>query len=95
MNKSPTLYNIENNFSQIKRKLGIKRDIKDKSNNFIIVILYMTVVLTILLYFKPKFICNQLRPYDDNNESRKLSYIKFVLFYLLLNIPLFLFMYFF
>jgi len=97
MSKSPTLHSIEDNFSRIKRKLGLKRDKSNGSNgsnrsngNIIFTLLYMIVTLVVLISFKPKIVCKEKMPYEDGNES-KISYTRFLLFYILLQIPLFIY----
>lgn len=88
MGKSPTLNNIDKNFSRLKKKLGLGYDNYDDSKYFyIIVIMYLFLSLLILLYYKPKNICNDKRPYEYESEY-KISYSKFLLYYLLLQMPL-------
>lgn len=93
MSKSPTLHSIEDNFSKIKRKLGLKTNKTNgngRSNNIIFTSLYMIVIFILLISFKPKIVCKEKMPYDDGNEC-KISYTRFLLFYIILQIPLFIY----
>ena len=88
MRKSPTLNTIDKNFSKLKKKFGIKsNDTNSKYFSFII-ILYIFVTFLLLLYYKPKQICKEKMPYEESNN---ISYSKFLLYYLLLQIPLFIY----
>lgn len=89
MSKSPTLNNIDKNFSKLKRKLGLKSNNNDESSKcfVLIVILYLFVTLLLVLYYKPKHICHEKKPYEEDCDY-KISYSKLLLFYLLLQIPL-------
>lgn len=89
MSKSPTLNNIDKNFSKLKRKFGLKSDNNDESSKcfVFIVILYLFVTLLLLLYYKPKHVCHEKRPYEDDGDY-KISYSKLLLCYLILQIPL-------
>ena len=85
MGKSPTLDVINNNFSSIKDKLNKKKKIL-----FLFVILYLFLSLYLLLKYKPKMICKNNT--NDFMEDRKtISYTKFTLYYLLIQIPLLLY----
>jgi hypothetical protein len=87
MSKSPTLHNIEDNFSRIKRKLGLKRD-KSNPTKSIFILLYMVVTFIILLYFKPRIVCKEKMPYYNQPDKPDVSNTRFILFYVLLQIPL-------
>ena len=89
MSKSPTLNSIDKNFSKLKRKLGLKSNNDDESSKcfVIIVILYLFVTLLLLLYYKPKQVCHEKKPYEEDNEY-KILYSRLLLCYLLLQIPL-------
>jgi len=94
MSKSPTLHSIKDSFSSIKRKLGLKKD--NISKSIIFSVLYIFLTFVILIYFKPRIICNKKIKYDEYNEYNeyneyKISYTKFLLFLILLNIPLFIY----
>lgn len=91
MRKSPTLNSIDKNFSKMKRKLGIKSSDDNTSKYFsLIIILYLFISLLFLLSYKPKQICHEKRPYEEE-DNYKISYSKFFLCYLLLQIPLFIY----
>lgn len=91
MSKSPTLRNIDDNFSKIKGKLGMKKDKSDSNmygkGRIIFIVLYLFVTLTALICAKPKIICKEKKPYDTD-EKREICYSNLSLFYLLLQIPL-------
>ena len=94
MRKSPTLHSIEDNFSRIKRKLGLKSDRSGNGSNsninIIFTLLYMIVTLVLLISFKPKIVYKKTMPYDDGSKC-KISYTRFLLFYIILQLPLFIY----
>lgn len=91
MRKSPTLNSIDKNFSKLKRKLGVRSNDHNTTSKYfsLIIILYLFVTLLFLLYYKPKQICHEKRPYEEENYN--ISYSKLFLYYLLLQIPLFIY----
>jgi len=96
MGKSPTINKIEDNFSKIKRRLGIKydEDNTNKSNiKIVISLLYIGVTFLLLILYKPKVIYED-KPYDYDNKS-KISYSKLFLYYLIIQVPLVLYITFF
>ena len=92
MRKSPTLNSIDKNFSKLKRKLGLRSSDDNTTSKYfsLIIILYLFVTLLLLLYYKPKQICHEKRPYEEE-DNYKISYSKLFLYYLLLQIPLFIY----
>lgn len=85
MPKSPSLDIINNNFLNIKNKLDKKKNLL----TFLFIFIYMFTTLFLLLKYKPKIICN------DNisiNNNKTISYTKLVLYYLIIQIPLFLYL---
>ena len=85
MGKSPSLDIINNNFSSIKNKL----DKKKKKITFLLIILYLLLSLYLLIKYKPKMICHDTN--DLIEDKRNISYTKFILYYLLIQSPLFLY----
>jgi len=86
MGKSPSLDVINKNFSTIKDKLNKKKKIK-----ILFVILYLLLTLYLLIRYKPKMICHDTK--DFMEDKRKISYSKFILYYLFIQIPLFLYIF--
>lgn len=89
MGKSPTINKIEDNFSKIKRRLGIKDEIDDSNRNvrkIVISVLYIVVTFLLLFLYKPKIVCDD-KPYDNDN-IKSISYSKFLLYYLLIQTPI-------
>jgi hypothetical protein len=86
MSKSPTLTVMYKNFSKMKRKYGVKDDQNSnvKGIKILLIILYIFFTFSLLSYYKPKVICENDILKDENN----ISYSKFILFYLLLQLPL-------
>jgi ABC-type oligopeptide transport system ATPase subunit len=85
MGKSPSLDVINDNFLNIKDKLNKKKKI-----TFLFVILYLFLSLYLLIKYKPKMVCKN-NTTDFIDDRKTISYTKFVLYYLLIQIPLFLY----
>ncbi len=81
MPKSPTLHSIDNNFINLKRKLGFISF--NNYNKIIIVFLYSLITLLLLILYKPMIICDE----DVGDFRRKISYTKFILYYIILQFP--------
>jgi hypothetical protein len=86
MGKSPSLDIIKNNLSGIKKKLENNK----KNITFLFIILYLFLTLYLLLRYKPKLICHDTS--DILQDRKNISYTKFILYYLLIQIPIFLYL---
>ena len=70
MSKSPTLNSIDKNFSKLKRKFGLKSDNNESSKHFsLIIILYLFVTLLLLFYYKPRQVCKERKPYEEEDTD--------------------------
>ncbi len=86
MNKSPSI-----NFDKVRKKI-----VGNENNNkylikILIVIIYSFLNLLLLLKYKPSFIRRD-RSYLSKEED-KISYVKLGMFYILFEIPLFLYLF--
>lgn len=86
MNKSPSI-----NFDKVRKKI-----VGNENNNkylikILIVIIYSFLNLLLLLKYKPSFIRRD-RSYLPKEED-KISYVKLGMFYILFEIPLFLYLF--
>jgi hypothetical protein len=88
MPKSPSV-----NFESIRKKVEM-RDIKNDMRNkisMILVVMYSFLSLLLLIYTRPSFIC---RDSYNKNEYDKISYAKLFMYYILIQIPLFFYLFF-
>ena len=88
MPSSPTIENITSNFNKMKKKLGM--DSGDISfvmkHYYIILLLYPFIILSFLLWFRPRIILE-----NNDNEEKCICYKKLIMWFILLQVPLFLY----
>lgn len=90
MPKSPNLDMISETFKQIKEKLDTKIKIsRIPKKIYYTLLFYPVLVLSILIYIKPKIILDHDRSVIlSKKESYKISYSKLMLWFILLQLPL-------
>jgi hypothetical protein len=92
MPSSPTITEFNN---KLKGRYGIKNfySIATKSYSYFIVI-YPVIVLLALLIIKPKMILKEKHDLlEENNETCEISYDKLIIWYLLLQMPVFVYVF--
>lgn len=93
---SPTIIDTCRKFSFIKKSLGIKRDNLYKIPS-VLILLYPLIVVFLLLYTKPLLVCDKEIELDRLHRdgvdivSKKISYPKVILYFIILQIPLFIY----
>lgn len=95
MAKSPTLDKISESFKKIRERLNshaIKNNIPKKI--YYRFLFYPVIILAILIYLKPKIILEHNRNVIlSKKDSYKISYSKLMLWFVLLQLPLILYIF--
>jgi hypothetical protein len=87
MPSSPTLENITYGFNKMKKKLGmVGSDVSTMVKHYyIILLLYPFIMLSLLFFVRPRIIL------EDKDNDKCISYTKLIMWFILLQIPLFLY----
>ena len=92
MPSSPTLNNFTYQFNKMKKKFGM--DSGDISvfmkHYYIILLLYPFIILSALLWFRPRMILEDKNK-NGKNDKNCISYKKLIMWFILLQLPLFLY----
>ena len=81
MPSSPTIDTISSNFNSMRKRLGIGT-VHIVKHYYIILLLYPFIIISILMSFRPRIVLD---------DKQSLSYKKLILWFIVLQIPLFLY----
>lgn len=94
--KSPTLDKISDAFDKIKEKLHNSYSKSNSNNKNKYLFIYPILVFAILIYMKPKIILEKNKDllFTTTKDVYNISYPKLFLWFILLQIPTFIYLYF-